>query len=285
MTPSSPPSFDTLFDNQQNGRESPGNSTTDYNQYGYPRPPFNTTHPHQLGGDFPLTDEPPPLSRHGSHDGHLRGRTESHADRVKGVSMNDGRGGPFKQDSLQFDFESSSTLIATAPRGSNRPSPGQNDNGHSDNIGETVFAPSPQHASFSADGQYQFRNQQWDMAGNDGYGQYAGLRQDMANPANPFPSNEAPFSGMGLQEPHPSNSGDNSFLYNQHSQFPAAVVTPNQPIDGAWSHDFLGQGNGAASLGGGQERRMSGASWSSGNGMDHVLSVDDQEQLHELERM
>ena len=269
---STPPSFDTFFNNQQYGRQSSGNSTSrnNYSQQIHPD--------QQQGNDIYLTDEPSSLSRHASLGNHYEGR----ADSLAYTSRGNRNGGPIKQDSVPFDPSSSSTLIATAPRQSNRASPHANDNGIGIPIDETIFGQSLQPGYGPPD--YQpFRNDSWGLP-TDGfrqYGQFDQMSHGMDDHSGHFPQHP-PQSAMGFDTQVGTNDAAVELSHGNRSPYSPIAMTPNQPTDGAWSRDFLGQTT--LDLNGGQEW-MHGAGWSSENGNENVLSAEEQEQLHELERM
>lgn len=292
MSAPSPPSFDHFFSDQQQNqqydrqlsrdRQSSSNSTANY-PYTQIQTPFSNPYAQHLSDDAPLTDEPPSLSRHGSNASlaeYGRGRAESLADRIRGVNMNDISGGATKQDSLPFDPVSSSTLIATAPRSSHRVSPGPQGDTNGAPIGETMFAPHAQYDYNSKGNGQRFDHQQWSYGGDNSFQQYSSTSQ--MGDTSPFPTYEGQSAGIGFQGSGRTSSGNDSFLYD------STTASSNQQNHGSWSHDFLGESNNMVDYSGGQGGGMQETGWSGGNGMEgmeNLLSTEDEEQLNELARM
>lgn len=282
MSPSSPPSFDAFFNHQQHGRQSSGNSMDD--PYNHIQTPFTTRQ--QRSNDGPLTDEPPSLSRHDSSTS-LRdlygGRADSIVDRARGMHTNARMGGPIKQDSLPFDPESSSTLIATAPDPYRRSS-GQQENMQYYSDGTAMFEPTSNSNYSHQSNQQQFVDQQWNMGGNNRYSQFAVNNHNYGNGNSSF-VHGTPLSGMGYDlSSEPGQMPAASFL-GQNSAYHAPAVSRNQVHDGGWSQDFLVQRNGTLDDGGDLTGNQNN-DWASGSGtQNNMLSAEEQEQLHELERM
>ena len=269
MSAPSPPSFDTFF-NDQRRRQHSGNSISDH-FHGEIPPSFPSMYSSQSSSDRPFTDEPPSLSRHGSNVS-LPNYGKGRAGSLAGSHMNDVGGGPIKQESIDFDPESSSTLIATAARLPNGMPLDQTGAGYGPPFHDAMFAPSPQHAYNPYEPTQQRGSQPWTVDRNDSFQHYPGTSPYYADHSSSYPGFEYPSSGMGQGAPGRTGygadgTGQDGFreewlAFDRSSPYPSSAFTHNRPNDGSWSHDFLGENN----------------------NMENMLPVNEQE-LNELERV
>lgn len=162
-----------------------------------------------------------------------------------------------RQDSFPFDPESSSTLIATAPKGGPKQSPPAHPNGQYQSIGDIMFPrdnqPSPlPPPQYTAPPQQQQQQQQYEQ-----WAQY---------PPQGLPGQFDPGSA-GFEIPH--SGGSDSFIFQQNSPFSIPDMG-NTPQSG-WEQDFINSNGGT---------NPDPMQW---NGENMLMS--DQEQLNELERI
>ncbi|ORY34038.1 hypothetical protein BCR39DRAFT_233998 [Naematelia encephala] len=273
MTASTPPSFDQLFRNQQAQRRS--SSSNSFQPFDTANTGYDGTYAGPLATDSPMTEEPQAIHRKGSNAS-LRAGERGRA----GSSADPAQAGMLSQDDLRkytipFDPESSSTIIATAPRGAPKtPSPGMPSGTP---IGEIMFAqsphpptaysPAPPQTVFSPlpqqQQQQQFQPQAWNPS-DEQMMQYADLSQ--------IPNDYQ----TALNIPHTASSAHTS-LYNHPSSSPypsTGSMTPG--VSAGWSGEFLDQQPSQGEYTGMEEQ----GGWHTGNNDEGF-----EQHINELERI
>ncbi|WVR07031.1 hypothetical protein IAU60_004070 [Kwoniella sp. DSM 27419] len=271
----SPPSFDAIFSSQEPPRRS--STSSSFNAYTY-NPSPRTHDPNQLhlNRDSPLVDEPQSLNRkasnasmrsmdqqygHGGRQGSSSSSGISDAMQPpKGLKIKaHRRQSSLRKESLPFNPESDSTLIATAP-GNGYASPP---------IGDIMFGAAQRTANFSS-------QQQQPWAGpshSDGIlqrqqAQFAPQRTQQYSPwHSPVPTPSS--AGLDYMTPNTASSLSESALYDQASPY-----VPTVPSDTtSWGQEFAGQVG-------------SGGFVSQSQGMEDVMGITEQEVLNnELQRI
>ncbi|WVQ99384.1 hypothetical protein IAU59_006517 [Kwoniella sp. CBS 9459] len=324
----SPPSFDAIFSTQEPPRRSSSNSSS-FNAYSYNGTPSSTggamtTNVTQDGR--PLVEEPQNIQlQKRASDASLRGDQYQHQPQQQQQSQHNrasssgssrsfhlGLGGnpiphrrqsSLRQESLPFNPEADSTLIATAPR------QGGNANAHSGAgfasppIGDIMFGvqqrtdagtfaqQQQQRQSAQQLQHHQQPQQQWPSQRiDDGIAhqlqQQQQQQQQFQNLQNqpqysPFHSPVPTPSSAGLDytTPGTSNSITESSIYDQYSPFSNPAYTPNQQNTGGWGQEFTGQLDQSTNTSYGQESQ-------GGAGMDEYMGMNEQDALqNELQRI
>ena len=278
-----PPSFDDFFNKQAHSRSSTGEQAAQPPPILQQQHPSNPSFSQPLGTDLPVMEEPRSLSRRGS-SASLHGRRANSSDRMRGMSGDEG----FRKESLPFDPESSSTLIATATHAhGNGQSPQLNRQGRGQSIGDIMFpSTSPRYAYTPQPDQQQHpmnaHTQNWNMGGQ-AQAQYASTPgQSYMNRPSPFDlSTGTPQTDSAFENPGTGSSGADAFVMDQQSPYPSATYGHAQQQSGDWGSGFLGHENAHTPGASGQ-----GFGWNQAENdgaMGGMLGIDD--QLNELERM
>ncbi|WVQ67718.1 uncharacterized protein L199_005922 [Kwoniella botswanensis] len=326
MTDQAEPSFDAIFSSQQPPRRS--STSSSFNAYAFHNP-YPSADQHQMnppplghtGGQF--VDEPQQLnrkssnasisSRPGNRDG-ASSSTSGSDMMMKGFNLdangNGRRQSSLRKESLPFNPEADSTIIATAPRQGNNISP-NHQNLTSPPIGDIMFGGSGQrldnqHQQQPLQQQVQQQYQQHQQAPwtGDDLVPAGGILQQQQQQASiqysyvqnnqqqhsPFPSPIPTPSSAGLEymTPGSANSLNNSTIYDGYSPYtdPNPALTPNNQANmGGWGQDFISQpesSNGGYSTGYG----VGTGNDMQGSGMDDMMGMNDQEALNnELQRI
>ncbi|WRT66343.1 uncharacterized protein IL334_003298 [Kwoniella shivajii] len=228
-----------------------------------------------------------------------------------------------RKESLPFNPESDSTIIATAPRQGNRfssPSQGYS----SPPIGDIMFGgqariqdnsqiqiqPNSQNQiqNQNQNQTYQYQandqlQQQWAGVGTIGIlqqqqqqqqqpiTQYAQAQiprqqQQQEQQYSPFPSPVPTPSSAGLNfmTPGSANSINDSTMYDQFSPYTNQAITPNQQNHAGWGQEFVGQAEPSQ----GYSSGYIGADTNDGqmNGIDDLMGISEQDALNnELQRI
>ncbi|WWC61829.1 uncharacterized protein I303_104414 [Kwoniella dejecticola CBS 10117] len=320
MTDQSPPSFDAIFSSQQPPRRS--STSSSFNAYAfqtqpqYPQADQQQIAPGMNGG---FVEEPQQLNRRSSNASMNGGNQRERGSSTASVSdmMNrsfnlDGgrRQSSLRKESLPFNPESDSTLIATAPRQGNGISP-PSQGYTSPPIGDIMFGGAGQRAQQHQPQQHmqlqqqyqqeqeqiqqQQQNQQWGQPAIGGIlqqqqqqppSQYPYLQQQQHQQHSPFASPMPTPSTAGLEymTPGSANSLSEQTIYDQYSPYTNPALTPNNPNNSnAWGQDFVGQ---AESSQQGYSGGFIGDMSSSGDGMDEMMGLSEQDALNnELQRI
>ncbi|WWD17316.1 hypothetical protein CI109_101756 [Kwoniella shandongensis] len=287
----SPPSFDAIFSSQQPPPRRSSSNSSSFASYTY-------QHPYPTDNNTAMVDEPQSLQRQSSFTSGSGGRDHSSSSSTgtmkagapaRGFNWNR-RQDSLRKESLPFNPESDSTLIATAPRGGNN-------NGYSSPpIGEIMFGqqqsqsfPRQQQQQQPAQHQHQQSNQpiqpQWgtdDGMVSQQQAQYVSLpnpQQQSHSPYSPFHSPQPTPSPSRLDyiPPGSASSVNESIMYDQLSPYGNPALTPSHQSPGTWGQDFLGQGESSQAYAGGNDSR---------SGMDDMMGMNEPDALNnELQRI
>ncbi|OCF42914.1 hypothetical protein I317_03265 [Kwoniella heveanensis CBS 569] len=346
----SPPSFDAIFSSQEPPRRSSSNSSSfnaySYNPSTYTAGTDGNGNMMTVTQDGrPLVEEPQNIHKKGSnaslragagigeqpqqhqHGGQQHQHQHQHQQQPHNRASSSGSSRSFhlgaggnpiphrrqsslRQESLPFNPEADSTLIATAPR------QGQGNNSHpgagftSPAIGDIMFGSqqrtdggtfaqqqhqqAPQHLLQHQQQQLQHLQQQQQQQQpqwtpqriEDGIPhqlqqqqqqQYHNLQnQPQYSPFHsPVPTPSS--AGLDYTTPGTANSMAESSIYDQFSPFSNPAFTPGPQNTGGWGQDFTGQMDQSTNYGNEPQ---------SGAGMDDLMGMNEQDALHnELQRI
>ncbi|KAK8864388.1 hypothetical protein IAR55_001636 [Kwoniella newhampshirensis] len=297
--PNSPPSFDAIFSSQEPPRRSSSNSSS-FAAYIY-----QPNYPSDISNNVQLVDEPQSLQKELSNtSGQNQSGGRYRPSNSTGSTDNPARGfnwqrrqESLRKESLPFNPESDSTLIATAPK------PRGHNGFTSPPIGEIMFGQQQAHAGPSHHQQQYMQQQvnesqqqqhylqqqqqqppQWGT--DDGMisrqqAQYIGMPDQQHQPQpqySPYPSSHAtPSSDFSYMPPGTASSVNDGTLYDQLSPYSNSALTSGQQTPGSWGQDFLGQGESSQSYGVGGESQSR---------VDDMMAVNQQDALsNELQRI
>ncbi|WVW83867.1 hypothetical protein I302_105889 [Kwoniella bestiolae CBS 10118] len=323
MSDQAEPSFDAIFSSQQPPRRS--STSSSFNAYAfhnpYPHVDQHQMNPPPLGlgqgnGGNQFVDEPQQLHRKSSNAS-ISSRPSNGRDRagsstsvsdmmMKGFNL-DGHGNGRRQSSLRkesmpFNPEADSTIIATAPRQGNNISPNHGQNLTSPPIGDIMFGGTGQRLENQQhQQQYQHNQQQQPWTGDNLIPGGGILQQQQQQPPLPYPymqnaqqSQHSPFTspmptpssvGLDYMTPGSANSLNDSTIYDQLSPYTNPALTPNNQNNMGWGQDFVSQPEssqgGYSGYGG-----INTGSEMQGNGMDDMMGLNEQDALNnELQRI
>lgn len=279
--PASPPSFDAIFA-QQPVRRSSSTSTSSFANYTY-----SALQQHQqFNSDAPLVDEPQSLSeqtRKQQRDPSKDSSNKRYLDMMSGLAdgygvINGRRQESLRKESLPFNPQEDSTLIATAPKRGERNGLGRN--GYSSPIGDIMFGP-----------EQIIRNQPQRPSQQPSWGEgriseqsvhYASVQQPQYSS---FQSSGpgAGSTGMDYLPPGTASSMNDTMLSNQVSPYlshdAASEGRPQQQQQqqqGEWGQEFIGVEQ--------QQQYAQGEAQS--NGMEDMLTMGDESPFeNELQRV
>ena len=204
-------------------------------------------------------DEPHSLSRHDSNASLASKGRERSSSTFSNVRSSSTAGSEWRKESLPFDPESSSTLIATAQQHGQHGGTPLNQVAFANSMGNLMYGggtPGQQNVYTPAD-QQQY-NPGWNNAGpsntNQQYNAYSGMQNQAFSP----------YSNQSVTSPPiPTGTSDGFDLNQQNFQ------------QGGWGNEFMQNGDG-------QGGDMAWNQQGDGNNMDTMLNDD---QMQELERM
>lgn len=284
--PASPPSFDAIFA-QQPVRRSSSTSTSSFGNYTY-----SALQQHQqFNSETPLVDEPQSLSeqprkqqRDQSRDGNNKRYIEMMSGLADGYNgINGKRQESLRKESLPFNPQEDSTLIATAPRRGERS--GLSRNGYSSPIGDIMFGPEQVIRN-----QPQQPSQHWGGEGrmSEQSIHYASVQQPQYSSfQSSQPSTDS--AGMSYLPRGTTNSMNDTVLPNQISPYlnheVASEDQPQQPQQqqqqqqqqrGEWGQEFIGV----------EQQQQYDQGEGQSNGMEDMLTMGDESPFeNELQRV
>ncbi|WWC70257.1 uncharacterized protein I206_104207 [Kwoniella pini CBS 10737] len=303
MADQSPPSFDAIFSSQQPPRRS--STSSSFNAYAFQtQPPYSQLDQHQQqqhitsGTNGGYVEEPQSLNNKSSNasmngvDQRGTGSSSSSISDVMSRTFNvtrSRRQSSLRKESLPFNPEADSTLIATAPKqGINPPTQGYT----SPSIGDIMFGGAGQRTQQTHNNQQFQHQQQWPNVSGGGILQqqqqqpplqhsYLPQQQQHSPFASPIPTSSS--AGLDYMTPGSANSLNDQSVYDQYSPYTNTALIPNnQNASNAWSQDFVGQVEASQGYAGNYMGELN----SQGDGINEMMDLNEQDALNnELQRI